>query len=91
MSTAHKQTQSAAGGFPSVQAEPEPVSRFTLRRPALHFEIFNLQSEGSWSWRLAMADGTIMAEAPRGYPDRRSCLESIERLRPAISAPIHGV
>ncbi len=66
----------------------EPVQDFVLRKPALHFEVYQ-DGASQWWWRLAMADGTVMGEAPSPFDSRKACLESVERMRQTVSAPIH--
>lgn len=70
-------------------ARPIAVGDISLRQPALHFEVLRVDGD-RWSWRLAMRDGTVMGQSPCSYPDRQSCLESLERIRSTIDAPIHG-
>ncbi len=67
---------------------PVPVQDILLRKPSLHFEIFR-EGDHAWRWRLALDNGTVMGEAPSSFDSRRACLESIERMRETVRAPIY--
>jgi uncharacterized protein len=65
-----------------------PVNAAEKKAPAATFEVYQ-DKGGEYRWRLRAQNTQILAIAPDGYKEKRSCLAAIESVkRDVADAPV---
>lgn len=74
---------------PKLRQETRRQTRSnTKRKPAgLSYSLFK-DAKGEWRWRLAAANGKVIASSGEGYKSKSACLESIDLVKRSGDAPV---
>ena len=77
---------SALAGF--FVSSDRPLAAAEKKAPAATFEVYQ-DKGGEYRWRLRAQNSQILAIAPDGYKEKRSCLAAIESVkRDVADAPV---